>query len=779
MFKQWTTLVSKELRQNIYSLSGIIFMVLFLILCGCLLWLVPGSYNIPDSGYASLSPFFALAPVLLLFLIPALSMRSLAEEKRMQTLTLLSSRPVTPAAIVSAKIAAIFMTVSIALLPTLVYGGCVYGYGSPVGNMDAGSVAASYLGLLALALAFICLSVFASSLTAHQVVALIIGLLLCAFFYYGWNLTGWETLSFLSHYQSMQRGLIETRDVAYFLLISGVLSRLTLLRVEVACPGRRQIFRFGTVRTLIALALIAGLIFNVRLDWTRDKRYTIRPETQALLNTLDRPLEIELYLTGPLNPGFTRLKKSTVHLLEDFDQLSPQKIHCREVDPYRQGRDFVEHLNTWRMTGISVNERSGDGQLKQQVLYPYALVKCGDRQMPVSLLVNQMGRSGEDNLNLSGELLEYRFAHAIQRVTKPASRRIVFLEGHGEFPEEAVSGITDRLSEEYSIDRGVLSGRPEELKGYDVVIIAGPQTAFSETDKWALDQYLMHGGSLVWLVNGARIHSPENRAQYGEMLAVPQDLNLNDLFFTYGLRIDPLILQDAQCLEIPVAQVDTAGQTQYVAKPWYYFPLLIPDNRSVITKGLSLVKAGFSSPITLVGVHPQVKKEALLTSSPRARTLSLPAVIRLDEADRMPDKTYFNESQLPVAVLLQGIFPSVFRNRSLFADAPEALSESRPAKMVVAASGGLISDPLGYDRYSQIRFANEDFMVNVVHFLTDDAGLSALKSKSLSMQLLNKPAIRRDRNRLIVINILLPPLTLLLIFGGWLGRRKRKYRITG
>ncbi|GHV59627.1 hypothetical protein FACS1894182_14000 [Bacteroidia bacterium] len=783
MFKQWTTLVLKELRQNLYSLSGIVFILLFLIITGCMLWLIPGNYNIPGNGYASLTPFFALAPVLLLFLIPALSMRSLAEEKRMQTLILLKSRPITTETLVAAKITAIFITALVALLPTLIYVICVYIYGSPTGNVDVGSVAASYIGLLFLVLAFICLSVFASSLTSNQVIALITGLVLCVLFYYGWNLIGLDALSFLSHYQSVQRGLIEMRDLGYFLLVSVVMAGLTR-HLLMSVNKRFSLYRGWRVKPamttmVIILLLIAGLIFNFRFDWTKDKRYTIRPETKELLRSLEAPVEIEIYLTGPLNPGFTRLQKTTIHLLDDWDRISPQKIHYSIIDPYLQGREFIENLNNNRMQGISVNERSGDGQLTQHVLYPYALVKYADRQFPVSLLVNQMGYSGEENLNLSGELLEYRMAHAIQLVIQKTSRRIVFLEGHGEFPEEAVGEITDRLSYEYTIDRGVLSGNPAELEGYDLVIVAGPQTFFSETDKWVLDQYLMHGGSILWLVNGIQTHSYEDLVQNGETPAIPNDLNLNDLFFTYGLRIEPVILQDAQCLDIPVAQVDSAGKTEYVAKPWYYSPLLVPDTHSEITKGLSPVKTGFSSVITWVGENSQIKKDILLTSSSYAHTSLLPVIIRLDEADRQPDKTYFKESQLPVVVLLHGVFSSAFRNRIAFSapDYPDALFESRPAKMIVVASDNLIINPLGYDRYSQMRFDNEEFIVNAVIFLTDNIGLSALKNKSLQMQLLNKKAMLLDRNQLIGINVIFPPLILLLAFATLSWIRKRKYTI--
>jgi ABC-2 type transport system permease protein len=216
-------------------------MLLFLLISGCMLWLIPGSYNIPDNGYASLSSFFTLAPVLLLFLIPALSMRSFAEENRMHTLTLLRSRPVTLQAILSAKITALFITVAITLLPTLLYIIVIYFYGSPVGNIDLGAVAASYTGLLFLVPAFICLCVFASSLTSNQVIALITGMSLCVFFYFGFELTGLEKLGFLSHYKSVQRGLIESRDLAYFLAISCLFYLLTLFCLRHRLPANAHL----------------------------------------------------------------------------------------------------------------------------------------------------------------------------------------------------------------------------------------------------------------------------------------------------------------------------------------------------------------------------------------------------------------------------------------------------------------------------------------------------------------------------------------------------------
>ena len=758
MFEQGKTLLLKELRQNLYSLSGMIFVLLFLLLSGLLLWVFPGGYNFPENGYATLSSFFSLAPILLLFLIPALSMRSVSEEKRTHTLILLLSRPVSVRAILQSKILALFLTVVVALLPTLIYVMTLYRYGNPVGNIDLGAVSASYIGLLCLALAFIQLSVFASSITSNQVIALIIGMLLCAFFYYGWDLLSLEKAGFFYHYRSVQRGLIESRNLCYFLSVSFVFFFFTWLIISYKKRNLRSEFRLFYKDAWI-LFVVLGLIFNVRLDWTKDQRYTIHPVSKTLLQSLENPLDVEIYLTGNLNSGFKRLQGATLNLLSDFNGLASQKIQYQLIDPYKQE---VKNLS-----GISVNEKLPNGRMTQTVVFPYALIKQKENQMIVPLLVNQAGRSGEENLNLSVEMLEYRFTHAIQQLTQETTKRIVFLEGNGELPEVSLSEWTDELSYEYTIDRGMLSGNVGELDDYDLVIIAGPQIPFTEQDKFVIDQYLMNGGSLLWLVNGVQIHSVEELAQVGETTSRSNVLNLDDLFFRYGFRINPVILQDVQSLDIPIPIKNESGQTDYVSKPWYYSVLLTPNNQSEITKGLSFVKVAFASTISLVGDAENTRKEVLLSSSPYAHTALAPTLVSLNETDRQPDKDYFNESNLPVAVLIQSPFTSVFKNRmpDFLPSNYAFLSESvNSAKLMAVASENIAIDPLGYDAYSQTTFANREFLMNAVRYLTDDTGIFALKEKSLQIQLLNKQLLQQHRQTIIFINVILPPLILLILF---------------
>ena len=754
-------------------------MLLFLIVSACMLWLIPGEYNIPNSGYASMSSFFIIAPVLLLFLIPALSMRSFAEEKRMRTILLLKSRPITDLMIISSKITSLFFTVLITLLPTIIYVICIYFYGNPVGNIDLGAVAASYIGLLFLVVALISMSVFASSITSNQVIALVIGMLFCVFFYFGFNLIGLEKMSLLTHYQSIQRGLIEVQDLFYFLIVSFLFFCFTLVNLQGDVKKLLKNWSHNnTNRSLAILFLTAFIIsfffLNIRLDWTKDKRYTINPITKNLLHELTAPLEVEIYLSENLNPGFLQLQKATIALVNDLNSLSSQSIHYEIIDPYRKSKEFIQELAEIGITGISVNERTSSGKVVQNVVFPYALIKYQDAEIPVSLLVNQIGRSGEDNLNVSIELLEYQFAHAIQLLTQKKAKRIAFLEGNGELPDEAISEITDYLSYEYTIDRGILSGRQGELDDYDLVIIAGPQLPFSETDKFVLDQYLMQGGNLLFFVDGVKLQSFQEMRETGQTLAMANDLNLEDLFFNYGFRINPVILKDLQSIDIPVVVETESGQRDYIPQAWYYAPLLFPAPDHEITKGLSFVKAEFASTISFVGENSE-NKRVLLTSSPFARTLQVPSLVGTNELSKGFDRNYFNESYLPVAALLESPFFSAFRDRKMFftQSGYPFLSESQTAKIIIVASSAILLNPLGYDIYSDTQFANREFVMNAVNYLTDNHSIFSLKNKSFQVQLLNKQKIQQDYNRLIFINIIVPPLILLIVFLILLGVRRR------
>ncbi len=280
-YKTGLNLFGKELKANLYSLTGLIFMLLFLLISGLLLWVLPGEYNVVDNGYATLKTFFSFAPVLFLVLIPAMAMRSFAEEKRTDTFSLLMTRPVTINGILSSKILSVFLIVFIVLILGIPYVFTLYYYGSPVGNVDLGAIAASYIGLLFLAFAFICISVFASSLTSSQVIALILGLFISLIFYYGFDLIGLSNLSFYSHFKSIQRGLIETQDLFYFLSIACLFYFLTLIVLE-KCVSKAGYYSLG----LLLLFASFSFSFHFSFDWTTDKRYTVSDVSRQVLKTM-------------------------------------------------------------------------------------------------------------------------------------------------------------------------------------------------------------------------------------------------------------------------------------------------------------------------------------------------------------------------------------------------------------------------------------------------------------------------------------------------------------
>ncbi|MDH8701385.1 ABC-2 type transport system permease protein [Dysgonomonadaceae bacterium PH5-43] len=768
MYNRFVTLLSKELRMHLYSLTGVIFMLLFLIVSGCLLWVVPGAYNIIDAGYSTMSPFFAIAPILLLFLIPALSMRSIAEEKKMQTILLLRSRPVSFNVVVLSKMAAIFIVSLLTLLPSVIYVLFIYYNGSPMGNLDVGAVVASYIGLLFLIIAFISLSVFASSLTSNQVVALILGMLLCAFFFYGFELLSLENFGILYYYNSIQRGLIEVSGLLYFSFIA-ILFYVLTIKVLGEKIGLK---RFVVI--IVSLCLVVGLTYNISVDLTKDNRYSLDKVTKEVYNNTDSPIEIEVYLSGSLNSGFKRLQESVLFLLSNLDKRTSASVVYSVVDPYKRGKDFIENLNKEGVAGVAVNEKLSNGRISQNIIYPYALLKYKEESIIIPLLVNQSGYSGEENLNSSIEMLEYKFTYSVDLLSRNETKKIAILDGHSELSNNAISEALNLLSYEYEISRVVINDNPESLNDYDLVIMAGSRTAFSEEHKFVLDQYLMQGGKLLCFINGVKLYAYQDLIEKGETTSMMNDLNINDILFNYGIRINPVILKDANCLNIPLPTETESGEIEYVSRAWYYSPLLVPNNNSEITKGLSFVKTSFASTISLVG-DSNNNKTVLLSSSSKANEVSVPAIVSLQEADFDINATNFNKANLPVAVLLEAPFTSAFTNRTqYYKDNYEFKERSDSGKMIVVASEEVIMNPLGYDRYSQTQFANQDFILNVVDYLTDSKGLSSLKNKSLGMQLLDKKKLSQNRNNIIFYNVVLPPLLILILSAVMMFRRKRK-----
>ena len=529
------------------------------------------------------------------------------------------------------------------------------------------------------------------------------------------------------------------------------------------------------IAILLAL-VVANLLMQhvvVRWDMTNDQRYSIAPTTKELLQQLDAPVQITILLDGELNAGFLRLQRATIELIEELGVVKGTEISYRiSTENIPQG-----------ITPTLIHERTHKGQTAQTTIYPYALITYKGRTTIVELLRNNRGLSGEENLNNSIENLEFAFVEALHALTRNSVEKIAFLEGHGELDERDVYDLSQALSYYYQIDRGTLGNQAGVLDEYKAVIIADPQQPFSESDKYILDQYLMQGGRILWVVNGVRFSS-ETLSQSGMTPVIPLELNINDMLFRYGVRVNPVLVQDLQCLPLPVDVSTDPQQPNWQPMPWTYAPLLLTSQASPITRHLMQVSATMASAIEFVGGEDGLKKTTLLATSSNSKLTTTPAKVDLSLFNGAEQD--FQYAFIPVAASIEGVFTSLFAHllppEGIELHAP-LRKQSEATKQVMVAAGSTIRNewqqgqplPLGYDRYTQTQFGNRDFMVNAVLYLTDDTGWMSLRQKQITLRLINDQRAREARITAQVISIIIPLLILSLVGIGVTIVRRQKY----
>lgn len=553
--------------------------------------------------------------------------------------------------------------------------------------------------------------------------------------------------------------------------------------------------KINFILILAALALIAlSYFFFFRIDLTSDKRYSISTLTKQLMKKTDAPVNVTIYLDGDLNPGFQRLKTATADMLEEMSVYAHKGVHVQFENPSdansasERDKKYAT-LEAEGMNPTAIYERDKDGKSIQKIVFPWVKMTYKNKVVTVNLLKNIMGNSGDENLNISIENLEFELTDGIRRLVNTEVSKIAFLEGQGELNEAETYDISKALSHYFQIDRGTLGSDATILNEYKVVIIASPSQPFKESDKYILDQYLMNGGRILWLLNGVRV-SKESLSKTGLSPAIELDLNLSDQLFKYGIRINPGLLQDVQCLSIPVNIAPAGAQPQFEPSPWYYAPLLLASYQSPITKNITEVKSEFASPIEVVGDNQNTKASLLLATSDNTHIVPTPTTIDLSDMPKTTDKSYFNTGYLPVAVLVEGKFDSNFQNRmkpkEIVASFP-FLAQSIPTKQIFVSNGdiirnetnGVASDsttlPLGMDRYSNQQYGNKEFIQNAVLYLTDEEGWLNLRSRTLKLRLLNKHQVADEKLKWQLINTAAP--LLILILGGVAYQiiRKRKY----
>lgn len=541
-------------------------------------------------------------------------------------------------------------------------------------------------------------------------------------------------------------------------------------------------------------------LFHFRIDLTSEKRYTLSAPTRHLLKSLKEPVTITVFLSGDMPAGFRQLSNASNEMLQEFRELSRNNVQFNFERP-GEGLDdtakvaylsYISDSLGIKPTNVKVTAKAGEAQ-EERLLYPGALVSYRDKQFPVNLLQGQSLEGGYQTLNTAEALLEYKFANAIQKITTDSVPLVGYVLGNGEPLTYNVFDLIERtLKPNYRFGFLPIDSVPVIPPVFNALMVVKPSTPFNERQKLKLDQYVMQGGKIIWLIDNLYAEMDSLMRTQSDFIAFDRGLNLQDLLFKYGVRVNQDLLQDLQSDKMPLVVGNFGNEPQMQLVPWPYFPLLSSYSDNPISKNLDNVLSIFPNTIdTIAGTN--TRKTVLLASSENSRTLNTPAIVTLNSVKTEDDLKTFNKKHLPVAVLLEGEFNSLFANRlsSALADTLANLyktpfrSSSVPGKMIVISDADIVTNvftrnegplPMGYNQFTKQQFANRDFILNCLEYLTDPSGILETRSKDLTLRLLDTKKIEEHKTTWQALNIGLPVLLVIVAAGIFQSVRKRKYQ---
>ena len=537
---------------------------------------------------------------------------------------------------------------------------------------------------------------------------------------------------------------------------------------------------------LFVLINLLASQFYYRFDLTEEKRYSIKTATKQLLEELDDVVYIEVFLEGEMNPSFKRFQKNIRETLDEFRVYSGNKVQYTFTDPSTalSQKARAEYMNELAQRGIQptnvVDEK--DGKRTERLLFPGALVSYAGNETGVNLFKGSRSVSKQETINQAIENIEYELANAIYKLSNTERKRIGWLQGHGELSGLGMADIVSELQEIYAFDF-VSTSDAQLLDQFDVLMLAKPTQAFSASDKYVLDQYLMRGGKLLFMIDQFRVNIDSASAEF--YFPTPNEHKLDDMLFRYGIRINRDLVQDRVSSKYPVVTGMAGNAPQMQMLDWYFFPLINNYAEHPITRNLDAVQLRFASSMDTVKADG-VRKTPLMFSSPYVRTLSSPVNVSANELRN----TQLNEMSKPLslAFLLEGSFSSIYKNRFLpeeIIDKQNFVSESVPTKILVVSDGSLArneinartnqAQELGRDPFSGLMYANKDFILNALAYLTEEEGLITTRNKEVKIRPLDRQRMATEKTKWQLLNLLAP--VLLIIIFGWLRSawRKKKY----
>lgn len=548
---------------------------------------------------------------------------------------------------------------------------------------------------------------------------------------------------------------------------------------------KNNIKRLTLIIVVLIIVNILSSQFFKRFDLTSDKRYTLSETTLTLLKNVKEPINIDVFLDGDFPVEFKRLQSETYQLLEEYKAYNSNiifKFNNPNGDA-SNAEQFSSELIGLGFTPTNINQNNkGKKELIQ--IFPWAIANLGEKSVRVPLLVNNYGNKPEENINKSVQLLEYAFTDAITKLTSAKKKRIAILKGNGQISDKYMADLLLNVKEYYSRGEFYLDSLTNDLpktlanlKRFDMALIVKPTQAFSDEEKYILDQYIMQGGKTMWLMDQVAIDLDSLHNQNRQALAYPRDLNLDDMFFKYGVRINPRLIQDL--LSTPVTAQSPTGEDFPI--DWLYSPIIRSEENHPINKNINLVKLEFANQIDTL--KNGIKKTVLLKSSPQSKAVGAPLLVGLNQFMDHLDESQYNEGNQIIGTLLEGKFTSAFNNRLKPFKIADNKDQGVDTKMIVIADGDIVNytyinkKPVqnGYDQWTQQVYGNKDFLINSINYLLDDNGLINIRSKNVELPLLDEQKVNEKYTISQVITVGIP-IVLLVVFGfAFTYIRKRKY----
>lgn len=566
---------------------------------------------------------------------------------------------------------------------------------------------------------------------------------------------------------------------------------VTEKKIQGTGAKRRNIISLLILVAIIVLANFAGSGFFKRFDLTSEKRYTLSESTLKLLKGLDDEVYLKVYLQGDFNPGFTRLKNEAREILDEFRAYSNNQVQYEFITPGEgltkdEANSIERQLFEKGIIPEEVTDRKKD-KMTKTLIWPGAIVSYKGKETAWQIFTRQEGINPEESLNNSVEELEYSLTNSIRKLQRERKPEVTFIEGHGEMDTINLYRFMQGLSEYYSVNRTSINGKLKSLDGSDAIVIAKPSTPFSDADKFIIDQYIMKGGKVLWLIDPLDVNTDSLRN--GFTMGLNRPLDIEYMLFKYGVRINPVLALDLQSANIAFNTGFKKEQPKIELFRWPFSPLVLSDNDHPIVKNLDYVKFDFLSTIDTISSAKGIKKTILLKTSKYTKTQPSPVRIALAMATMPPRESQYINSYQPVACLLEGEFSSFVEYRlpsRLLTDTLfKYVDKGVKTKMIVVADGDVARNdylrssgellPLGYDRYTKRTFANKTFLVNCVNYLLDDETMLQLRAREVKLRLLDMKKIGQHRSKWQIINVLMPLAIIVLFALVQFYLRRKKY----